>query len=113
MESFIFALEAVMPIVIMVAIGYFIKRIGFVKTELAKTVNKMVFRIFLPAMLFLNVYKIESLAEVELDYVLYSVIALISVFVLSSAKMSNRNIGWKRAPLPPFRAPALPSPCTI
>ena len=83
MESFIFALEAVMPIVIMVAIGYFIKRIGFVKTELAKTVNKMVFRIFLPAMLFLNVYKIESLAEVELDYVLYSVIALISVFVLS------------------------------
>ena len=82
MESLIFALEAVLPIVIMVAIGYFIKRIGFVKTELAKTVNKMVFRIFLPAMLFLNVYKIESLAEVELDYVLYSVIALISVFVL-------------------------------
>lgn len=83
MESLIFALEAVLPIVIMVAIGYFIKHIGFVKAELAKTVNKMVFRIFLPAMLFLNVYKIESLAEVELDYVLYAVIATTAVFALS------------------------------
>lgn len=83
MESLIFALEAVMPIVIMVAIGYFIKRIGFVKAELAKTVNKMVFRIFLPAMLFLNVYKIESLAEVELDYVLYALLATVAIFVFS------------------------------
>ena len=61
MDSFLFALNAVLPIIIMVVIGYFLKRIGFLNAEFAKMGNKLVFRVLLPAMLFLNVYKMESL----------------------------------------------------
>lgn len=83
MESLLFALEAVSPIIIMVAIGYLIKRMGLLTTDMAKIINKLVFRIFLPAMLFLNVYKIESLSSIQLDYILYAVIAIISIFALA------------------------------
>ena len=58
MESLIFAINAVAPIVIMVAIGYLLKKAGMIDKNFAKTANKVVFRVLLPAMLFLNVYKI-------------------------------------------------------
>lgn len=82
MDSLFFAIEAVSPIIIMVAIGYLIKKNGLLTADMAKTINKLVFRIFLPAMLFLNVYKIESLAAIKPDYILYAVIAIILIFAL-------------------------------
>ncbi len=81
MSSFIFALNAVLPIVIMVAIGYFIRRIGLVGENFAKTANKLVFRIFLPVMLFLNVYKIESIKNIEYSFMLYAAGAIIVLFL--------------------------------
>lgn len=83
MDSLIFALEAVLPIIITVAIGYLIKRLGFLSTDMAKVINKLVFRIFLPVMLFLNVYKIESLSDIDTGYIFYAVIATVAIFALS------------------------------
>lgn len=71
MESFIFATNATLPIVIMVLIGYFIKRIGILKPDAAKVINNVVFRVLLPAMLFLNIYNIEDIGNISLNYVWY------------------------------------------
>ena len=83
MDSFIFALSAVAPIIGMVAIGYFLKRIGMMSADFSKAANKLVFRVFMPVMLFVNIYKIESLSGVDLRYMLYSVLALLGIFLLS------------------------------
>lgn len=83
MDSLLFAFEAVMPIILMVVIGYLIKRLGLLSADMAKVINKLVFRIFLPAMLFLNVYKIDSLAALEFDYILYAVLATTLIFALA------------------------------
>lgn len=80
MNSFIFALNAVLPIILMVALGYLTKRIGLFPFELAKPVNKLVFRLFLPAMLFLNIYKLDGLSSISFGYVAYSLVAVIIVF---------------------------------
>ena len=56
MESFVFAVNAVLPIVAMAALGYLLKRKGIVGKDFAKTGNRLVFKIFLPVMLFTNVY---------------------------------------------------------
>ncbi len=80
MDSLIFALNAVAPIIIMVAIGYFLKKAGFMDAEFARKSNKLVFRFFLPSMLFLNVYKIESIGNVELGYIVYVFVALMIIF---------------------------------
>lgn len=83
MSSFIFAVNAVLPILIMVAVGYILKRVGMIKSDMAKGLNKLVFRLFLPVMLFLNVYNISDIGSIEFDYVLYALIAVFVVFVLA------------------------------
>ena len=48
MDSLIFALKAVTPLVALVAIGYFLKKVGLMDGDLAKQINRLVFRVFLP-----------------------------------------------------------------
>ena len=83
MDSLIFAVNAVAPIIIMVAIGYILKRTGLIGRELAAPLNKLVFRIFLPAMLFLNVYNIDAVTDVDLTYVLYAVVFIFIIFAVA------------------------------
>ncbi len=83
MESFIFALNAVAPIILTVAIGYLLKKIGMMNEDFAKKANKVVFRVFLPTMLFMNIYSIENIKAVDMGYVIYSLIALLIIFAVA------------------------------
>ena len=82
MDSLIFALTAVAPIVLMIMIGFALKKCGFIRPDFVKAGNKLVFRVFLPAMLFLNVYKIDSIGGIDPGYILYAVIAQIVIFLV-------------------------------
>ena len=82
MSSLIFAIKAVLPIILMVALGYFIKTIGLVKQEHAKILNKLVFRLFLPVMLFLNVYNIKTITGFNYAYIGYTIIITILIFLI-------------------------------
>ena len=82
MNSFLFALGAVAPIILMVAIGYLIKKIKLANADTAKALNRLVFRVFLPCMLFLNVYKMDSIGEIDLGYVAFALTVLLVIFVL-------------------------------
>ena len=104
MDSFLFALNAVAPIVIVVAIGYLLKRVGVIDGGFAKLANKLVFHVFLPAKLFLNIYRIDTIAEIELNYVIYTVLALLAVFLLAlpavlliAKKQERRGALWQAA----------------
>ena len=83
MASLIFAINSVAPIILMVAIGYFLKRIGFMDAGFAKMANKLVFHVFLPVMIFLNIYEIDSLAATDFGFAIYAVIMLVAVFLLA------------------------------
>ncbi len=83
MDSLIFALNAVAPIIAMVAIGYILKKLGFMNQSFAKMANKLVFRVFLPVMLFLNVYKIEDIKGIDLGYIGYALSALLVIFAIA------------------------------
>ena len=95
MNSFIFAANATLPIVLTVALGYFIKRLGIVTQSVASSVNKIVFRVLLPAMLFVNIYEIESIGSINLTYVGYVIgitVALFLIFIpIVSRLFSKRN----------------------
>ena len=81
-NSFIFAINAVSPILITVLIGYILKKIGLMSGELAKSVNKLVFRVFLPVMLFNNIYKISDFGSFNPGYIIYCLIAIAVIFAL-------------------------------
>ena len=80
MSDILFAINATAPIVLMVLVGYFLKRIGLMDATLGKALNKLVFRVFLPAMLFLNMYKIESFADIDFTFVWYTLGATALLF---------------------------------
>ena len=75
MDSFLFSVNAVLPIILMVALGYLLRRMGFINEDFAKKGNKLVFRVFLPTMLFLNVYNIEASMDIGVTYIIFAVIA--------------------------------------
>ena len=83
MDSLIFALTAVAPLILLVAIGYTLKKIGFMNDSFSKMANKLVFRVFLPATLFLNTYNIKNLAEMDFSYIYYVVAVVVSAFLLA------------------------------
>ena len=83
MNSLLFAFNAVAPIILMVAIGYILKKTGFMNADFSKKANKLVFRVFLPVKLFLNIYGINSTSSLNLDYVIYALVSLICIFLLA------------------------------
>ena len=83
MEHLRFAFEAVTPIIILVMVGYALKKIGLMSGDFAKNANKLVFRVFLPIKLFMNIYGIKSMSAVNLGYVFYALIALVTIFLLA------------------------------
>lgn len=82
MEDIIFAFNAVLPIILMIVIGYILKKINLIEDEMAKKLNTLVFKLFLPAMLFLNVYKIQSFAEIDFSFVIFAVGITVSLFLV-------------------------------
>jgi len=83
MDSFLFALGAVMPIVLMVSLGFCLKAIGVLPKEIIKPLNKIVFRVFLPILLFLNIYKISDFGDLSFGYIIYMTVAIILIFLIS------------------------------
>ena len=83
MDAFLFAVGAVMPLVLIVALGYCLKRRGLFSAQLGKSVNKVVFKILIPATVFLNIYKINDVGDVDPTYIIYVAIFTVVVFLLS------------------------------
>lgn len=83
MEAFVFALGAVLPIILMVALGFLLKAIGILPLGIVKPLNKLVFRVFLPTLLFLNIYQITDFGEISFSYIIYMVVAVLVVFAIS------------------------------
>ena len=83
LQALQFATEAITPIIVLVLIGYFLKRIGMVGKDFAKAANKLIFRIFLPASLFLSVYRIPDIGSIEVGYIIYALAATLTIFLLA------------------------------
>ena len=67
------AFNAVAPIILMVLLGYVLRKKLFLSDDFLSIGNKLVFRLLLPAMLFINVYNIPSFSSIRWDIVLYCV----------------------------------------
>lgn len=79
---FLYAANAVLPIVLIIALGYFLRRQNFYDEKFLKTANKLGFRVALPLLLFFNVYEIDGLSSINWSTVLYAVGAILTLFFL-------------------------------
>lgn len=72
-DIFMFSFNAVMPILLMMMLGYFLRSVHFADEAFFKKANTLVFKVFLPVLLFVNVYEIESLSKINWAVVVYTV----------------------------------------
>ena len=82
LESFLFSVNTVFPIFIMVFIGAIIKKIKFLDSSFFAQSERLVFKVALPAMLFLEVAKTESGVVFDGKFILYCVIGVVGSFLL-------------------------------
>lgn len=76
------AVNAILPIVLLIMFGYILRRVNFVSKDFVKTGNKLVFNVFLPCMLFINVYDIDNLSMIQWDIIIYACIMICVIFLI-------------------------------
>ncbi len=89
------AANGVLPVVLTTSLGWLLRQRGILSEEFAKQGNKLVFRVFLPVMLFVNVYDIPVLSDIPWGFVLYCMVMGFALFLLGilSAVLVTRDPG--------------------
>lgn len=80
-EIFLFAFNAIMPIVLLILLGFFLKRISIFNDDFLKTADNFLFKIALPVLLFYNVYNIAALDEIQWSTVIFILGAIFFLFI--------------------------------
>lgn len=83
-DALLFAAQAVLPIFILIGTGYALKRSQIVTDAFFEMGNKLTFRLFLPVMLFCNVYQIERFSDINPAFILYGIAAVIVISLLAT-----------------------------
>lgn len=81
MESLLFAVNAVLPLLLLVILGYFLKRIKLFSEDFIAKGNKFCFYVALPVLLFKNIYD-STFTNIDWKLILFVVVAILCVFIL-------------------------------
>ena len=95
MNSLIFSLNATIPIFLIMIVGMFLKKINIINEEFNKGLNKIVFSVALPILLFEDVSSVDFIELWDTKFVLFCFITtLISILIsyVISLFLKNKNI---------------------
>jgi len=83
-EKLLFTCNAVLPIILVILLGYFLKRIKLLPEGFWKMANKLCFRVCLPALLFYNIYNVDNLQAIGENWkvIVFACIAIVVVFAI-------------------------------
>ena len=84
MENFLVCLNAVLPIFFLIALGYGAKRLGFLDREDVRKLNRLMFRMFMPVLMYYNIYNSDLASAIRPRLLLYAVAAVLAAFFLSA-----------------------------
>ena len=84
MDTLIFSVNAVAPIILVILLGYFIQRINMVPENFFVYANKLVFNVAIPVYLFYSVYNIENLSDINWHLILFAVIMVIFICLVAA-----------------------------
>ncbi|MCR4901389.1 MAG: AEC family transporter [Butyrivibrio sp.] len=85
MDNFLFSINVTFPIFILMLLGYFLKRIGFFKDEFVSMLNKFVFKLALPVLVFSDLYKQDFAKAWDGRFVLFCFITtVLSICIITA-----------------------------
>lgn len=95
MDSFLYSLNATVPVFLIMIVGYGLRQIGFLTEEFVSVANKFVFKVCLPCMLFIDLAQIDIRNEFDGTYIGFcaavTIISILSIWGLSKVFMKDRT----------------------
>ena len=93
------SIETIIPIIIMIVIGYSFKRIGVLKAEHAIALNKIVINIAIPSLIFLAIYGINLsilpvIAPIPFICILVGVLSGLIAYIFATIKKYPKKTRW-------------------
>lgn len=82
MENLILSLNVVLPLFLTMALGYFLKLIRMFDKSLLDSMNNLVFKAFLPVLLFSNIYKTNLDGALNTKLIIFAFFAVIGIFLI-------------------------------
>ncbi len=82
MDSLLLSVEAVAPIFLLMLLGYGLKQGKITTKENFDAINKLIFKIFLPILLFYNIYKTDLSLVFDPKLILFTVTGVLLIFAL-------------------------------
>ena len=83
MENFVISVNAILPMFLMMALGYGARCLGWIHREEISNINKVAFRIFLPCLLYYNVYCSDLSGSFDPLLIAYAVGGVLLSFALA------------------------------
>lgn len=97
-NNLIFSLNVVLPLVLLMFLGTFLRKIKIFDKDFLKKTNNFAFSVLLPVLLFNNIYISEISKEVDLKFILFAIgIVLVTIgimfIIVPKLEKDNRNRG--------------------
>lgn len=83
MQALSIAFHAIVPLFLIIAVGFGVKRLGWIGPEDVRRFNKVTFYTFMPVMLFYNIYTSDFSHAVRLSYALFVVGMALAMILLA------------------------------
>lgn len=85
MENLIVAVNVVLPLFLMMALGYFLKAVRLYDDHVLNKMNNLVFKVFLPILLFIDLYSTDLDSVFNPKLVVFAGCTVLAAFFLSMA----------------------------
>lgn len=96
MDSFIFSLNATMPVFLVIVLGYILKQLGLFTDEFCRVGNKYVFLVALPVLLFRDIAQTNLYTDFKLSFVLYcagvTTVVFLGVWFLAAHILKDKRL---------------------
>lgn len=80
MENFSFAFNSCASIILFLAVGYIFRTLKLFTTGFFRDLNRFVFRVAIPVLLFYNIYNTESVKDIRWPVIIYGCVMLTVLF---------------------------------
>lgn len=93
MTTFLKSLQLAAPLLILTALGYFLKRINMLDDNSCKTISKLVLDVILPINIFISIYDSDFKTSFNLKLILFIVISniLVSILMLCISHLMSKD----------------------
>ena len=81
MQEFFVTMDIMLPLLLMLAVGWFLGRIGLMKEPATSKMNQLVFRVFLPVLLFNNIRTLNLDESPGLGFAAYCFFGVLGIFL--------------------------------